>query len=617
MSSNSQRSSRRATAASSRNQTTTTAPGVELNTTATRRATRTAVQAVRSDKKTYFVDSDDEDDVVLETKPSPSKRSKPVTNGMLNGKSSSGHMNGHSKLNPEMIAQLESITGLGRSEATELLEACEHSLEKAVEIHFGGGSVGETSKPSGSGRGTSGARPANKRVHKEIDDAIAISDDSNSQCSSKYDEDGVRAPIAPTFARLCDYDPYAVNEFQSHAKRSRVDGFRNMREEFNEGLATGSSRRKNFSTLFRPPIDLLFDGSFEASKVRACHVNKWVLLNVQSHDDFTSKCLNRDLWSDEMVKEIIKANFVFNQVYHDSGEGQKIINIYNIHAYPFIGIIDPRTGEKLIELQANKIDSCSFLEKITSFLCDFEMPNGDVDTNIPSNECVKIDDEDEIVEVKNAGAGASGGSSKRTAQDILNNDVLVFESDDDADDIKDGNDSYEDDAVISKDKYMKQKSSSVKPASSSIETSTTTTTTSAIANGLPKPVEASATKASVCQEPEKPYQPRVIKYETPDSEKKDCSLRVSYPNGDRLDFSTNGNCKIKYLTEYLIKDGFRLDTHELIERLMPTFMKPKPQEEGSILDITEQSRNLFHKDPNLTFKQLNLYPRVALLLQET
>lgn len=127
--------------------------------------------------------------------------------------------NGHSKLNPEMIAQLESITGLGRAEATELLEACEHSLEKAIEIHFGGGSSSSSvSKPSESssmtnGKGTAGARPANKRVHKEIDDAIAISDDSNSQSSSKYDEDGVRAPIAPTFARLCDYDPYGMSIF--------------------------------------------------------------------------------------------------------------------------------------------------------------------------------------------------------------------------------------------------------------------------------------------------------------------------------------------------------------------------------------------------------------------
>ncbi len=71
-----------------------------------------------------------------------------------------------------------------------------------------------------------------------------------------------------------------------------------------------------------------------------------------------------------------------------------------------------------------------------------------------------------------------------------------------------------------------------------------------------------------------------------------------------------------------------MDTHELIERLMPTFLSsnPKPStfssstcetgETISILDITEQSRNLFHKDPNLTFKELKLYPRVALLLQE-
>ena len=34
-------------------------------------------------------------------------------------------------------------------------------------------------------------------------------------------------------------------------------------------------------------------------------------------------------------------------------------------------------------------------------------------------------------------------------------------------------------------------------------------------------------------------------------------------------------------------------------------------------DITNQSRNLFNSDHNLTFKQLKLYPRVFLLLQET
>ena len=40
-------------------------------------------------------------------------------------------------------------------------------------------------------------------------------------------------------------------------------------------------------------------------------VIKWVLLNVQSQNEFNCQCLNRDVWSDDTVKEIVKENFVF------------------------------------------------------------------------------------------------------------------------------------------------------------------------------------------------------------------------------------------------------------------------------------------------------------------
>ncbi len=101
------------------------------------------------------------------------------------------------------------ITGLQRSEAIELLEACEHSLERAVEIHFGGGGNESVSSKKTS-NGTNGTKRTHKEIYNDPNDAISVSDDSNSQSStSKYDNgDGVRAPIAPTFARLCDYDPY-------------------------------------------------------------------------------------------------------------------------------------------------------------------------------------------------------------------------------------------------------------------------------------------------------------------------------------------------------------------------------------------------------------------------
>ena len=81
------------------------------------------------------------------------------------------------------------------------------------------------------------------------------------------------------------------------------------------------------------------------------------------------------------------------KVYFDSVDGQKLINIYNIVGYPFIGIIDPRTGEKLIQIQSNKFDSCSFCEKITSFLCDFETPNNE-EEEVPE---VLVEEEVQVV----------------------------------------------------------------------------------------------------------------------------------------------------------------------------------------------------------------------------
>ena len=46
--------------------------------------------------------------------------------------------------------------------------------------------------------------------------------------------------------------------------------------------------------------------------------------------------------------------------------------MYGVNSYPFIAILDPRTGEKLIQYNSSKLDPCSFCEKITNFLCENE-----------------------------------------------------------------------------------------------------------------------------------------------------------------------------------------------------------------------------------------------------
>ena len=41
---------------------------------------------------------------------------------------------------------------------------------------------------------------------------------------------------------------------------------------------------------------------------------KWLMVNIQEAGVFACQVLNRDLWSDPGVKEVVKENFIFLQV---------------------------------------------------------------------------------------------------------------------------------------------------------------------------------------------------------------------------------------------------------------------------------------------------------------
>jgi len=84
-------------------------------------------------------------------------------------------------------------------------------------------------------------------------------------------------------------------------------------------------------------------------------------------------------------------------------EGNKLVNIYNIHSYPFIAILDPRTGEKLVQYQSTKLDPCSFCERLTNFLCenepDFKSTSDAFELANNNNEEVLIIDDKKKVEI--------------------------------------------------------------------------------------------------------------------------------------------------------------------------------------------------------------------------
>jgi UBX domain-containing protein 7 len=54
--------------------------------------------------------------------------------------------------------------------------------------------------------------------------------------------------------------------------------------------------------LYRPPLEIMFTGSFQAAKDYAKKENKWILFNLQDEREFDSMLLNRDTFGNETLK---------------------------------------------------------------------------------------------------------------------------------------------------------------------------------------------------------------------------------------------------------------------------------------------------------------------------
>lgn len=68
------------------------------------------------------------------------------------------------------------------------------------------------------------------------------------------------------------------------------------------------------SAMFKPPEGLLYHGDFDAAKTHAADKGCWLLVNVQTADEFASHRLNRDTWGNDLVQDMVRESFVLWQV---------------------------------------------------------------------------------------------------------------------------------------------------------------------------------------------------------------------------------------------------------------------------------------------------------------
>uniref|UniRef100_A0A8C2ZTP5 UBX domain-containing protein 7 n=1 Tax=Cyclopterus lumpus TaxID=8103 RepID=A0A8C2ZTP5_CYCLU len=247
----------------------------------------------------------------------------------------------------------DAVSGATESVGQHMLEACSNNLEMAVTMFLDGGAIAEEPSTSSSSAASSSRAPPS---------------------------DEVRAPIPQKQDILVEPEPLFGVPKRRRPARSIFDGFRDFQTETirqEQELRNGGTVDKKLSTLadlFRPPIELMHKGSFETAKDCGQLENKWLMINIQNVQDFACQCLNRDVWSNDAVKTIIREHFIFWQVYHDSEEGQRYIQFYKLNKFPYISILDPRTGQKMVEW--NQLDVASFLEQTAGFLAEHGQLDG-------------------------------------------------------------------------------------------------------------------------------------------------------------------------------------------------------------------------------------------------
>eukprot|EP01132_Coremiostelium_polycephalum_P006609 gene6609-8178_t len=180
--------------------------------------------------------------------------------------------------------------------------------------------------------------------------------------SDYIDEDEyIRAPIPEKMDTLVDYNPaldLAATKRRYQKPANAFEAFRDFQQERGGPNATSqfTGKQKTLAELFKPPFEILTFGPFDELKMKASDKQMWLLVNIQDSTEFDCQKLNRDTWSNKDLREYITKNFLFWQVGNETSEGKLFCQFYHVHKFPYIAVIDPRTGEKLTS------DNPGFLE---------------------------------------------------------------------------------------------------------------------------------------------------------------------------------------------------------------------------------------------------------------
>lgn len=156
---------------------------------------------------------------------------------------------------------------------------------------------------------------------------------------------------------------------------------------------------------------------------------KWIMVNLQDMSNFQCQTLNRDIWKDAAVKELVSENFIFLQYDKDYPDSSEFITFYfpnqsheNPDNYPHVSIIDPRTGEQVKVWSGLPFPSApEFHAELAEFLDRYSLAanskNPVAKTTAKKPQTVDVDrlTEEEMLEMALKNSLEGGESSRSTS----------------------------------------------------------------------------------------------------------------------------------------------------------------------------------------------------------
>ncbi|PHH82088.1 hypothetical protein CDD82_7028 [Ophiocordyceps australis] len=267
--------------------------------------------------------------------------------------------------------------------------------------------------------------------------------------------DDVRAPIARTTETLVGPDSWAPagagmgSEFLDQLARRQAESSSARNGPFSQRIwadglpppvAENGTHARRLEDLFRPPYDLMCRTSWNEARALGKEDKKWILVNLQDMNDFTCQALNRDIWRDQVVRELLSENFIFLQYDKDYPDSEQYMTLYlpnqgheNADNFPHVSIVDPRTGEQVKVWSGRPFPSAAeFHADLADFLDRYSLaaysknPVARAATRKPKRVDVERMTEEEMLEMalKNSLEGDQGSGSQ-TPSNIQDPDELT------------------------------------------------------------------------------------------------------------------------------------------------------------------------------------------------